>query len=260
VLRWRRPLHAARRPSYWLEAEVDADSQDMAPRRPIQEVARKRLLARGRADRRVTLWPGPETRGRYPDRDAARWADHRLAGGIQVPSPCCRTVGVPDIPAIVDAQQPNENVARATAATSRHVKSRGDAEGAEPPPHAEPRIDQPQESIGQSPGCGPAGLSARGGRAGIGHARGTFAGSVCWRAGQDSNPRPDGPKPSALSTELPARVLRSNRAECGHPTPPSACRSTRREASCRGRRYPVRLNHSRCRCAIPCRRAPPWVR
>ena len=28
-----------------------------------------------------------------------------------------------------------------------------------------------------------------------------------WRARQDSNPRPDGPKPSALSTELQARAL-----------------------------------------------------
>src|SRR5438067_13563829 len=34
-----------------------------------------------------------------------------------------------------------------------------------------------------------------------------------WRARQESNPRPDGPKPSALSAELRARVSRSNRAE-----------------------------------------------
>ena len=34
-----------------------------------------------------------------------------------------------------------------------------------------------------------------------------------WRARQESNPRPDGPKPPALSAELRARVSRSNRAE-----------------------------------------------
>ena len=34
-----------------------------------------------------------------------------------------------------------------------------------------------------------------------------------WRAGQDSNPRPGGPKPPALSTELPAPDSRSRRAE-----------------------------------------------
>ena len=34
-----------------------------------------------------------------------------------------------------------------------------------------------------------------------------------WRARQESNPRPDGPKPSALSAELRARASRSIRAE-----------------------------------------------
>ena len=36
---------------------------------------------------------------------------------------------------------------------------------------------------------------------------------LIWRARQESNPRPDGPKPPALSAELRARASHSNRAE-----------------------------------------------
>src|SRR5439155_11977026 len=64
---------------------------------------------------------------------------------------------------------------------------------------------------------------------------------VGWRARQESNPRPDGPKPPALSAELRARVSRSNRAENWTPHCATALRqrksvgsSERARRTCRG--------------------------
>ncbi len=125
---------------------------------------------------------------------------------------------------------------------------------------------------------------------------GTFhllAGTACgskWRPRQDSNPRPDGPKPSALSTELPARVSRSNRAEYWTSYPAIdisiewvsagvlevAFKASARSASVKGQlgrrvelqtidpvggvthrpMLPAAVNQSHRQCAIPCRRAP----
>ncbi len=158
-----------------LQSKIDADRQHVALRRPIEQIAGKGLLARGCVDGGVPLWPQLQSRRGYPDGDGAPRPNDRLAGGLQVSGPCCPTIRMADVPPLIDTQEPYEDAARLTAPTPGHLELRGDAERAEPPRHAEPRIDQAQESIGQSPGCGPARYFPRGGRTGIGHDGGTLA-------------------------------------------------------------------------------------
>ena len=129
-----------------LDQEVRAGCTNVAPREPVDQVAREDVLTRGR-DRAVAELAVGQPGGTHRNGRGRTEDERRFARGLEVVGPGHIAVRVAEEPVLAVLQQPEEHVSRLAAPSSSNLQLHHVAEPELAPPRPGERVEQADEGV-----------------------------------------------------------------------------------------------------------------